>query len=218
MIAVTPTEIKIKTPSGSTQGIYRRPEVDYVLMFDSRRTQLAGSVGPGEASGGPHHRRKRESTMTERKWRFQSRDAEFERVTPLWLYPELDCSSCVDDAGDQSGVGQLAFYIDQIRDHYPERWESDAVPIYWAVRGDGIFEAAPNNVVDRRKNFLSVFTPPIDAETGEPMNWWRLPVRNERFPAFAEALGWLPSPFQVFAPLRSIMTNAMPATTEETTP
>jgi hypothetical protein len=35
-----------------------------------------------------------------------------------------------------------------------------------------------------------------------------LPVRNTRFPAFAEALGWLPSSFQEFAPLRSIVTNA----------
>jgi hypothetical protein len=128
--------------------------------------------------------------MTEGKWRFQSRDAEFERVTALWLYPELDCSSCVDDAEDQSGSGQLIVYIDHIRDRYPEWWESDAVPIYWAVRGDVIFEAAPHNAIVRRKNFLTVFTPPIDAETGEPMNW-------------------LPSPFQEFAPLRSIVTNRM---------
>jgi hypothetical protein len=49
VIAVTPTEIRIKTPSGLTQGIYRRPAVDYVVMFDSRLNQLVGSVGSGEA-------------------------------------------------------------------------------------------------------------------------------------------------------------------------
>jgi hypothetical protein len=27
-----------------------------------------------------------------RKWRFQSRDGGFEMVSPLWLYPELECS------------------------------------------------------------------------------------------------------------------------------
>jgi hypothetical protein len=32
-----------------------------------------------------------------------------------------------------------------------------------------------------------------------------LPVINSRFPEFAEALRWLPSPGQMFAPLRSIV-------------
>ena len=26
-------------------------------------------------------------------------------LSTLWLYPELNCSSCVDDADDQSGPG-----------------------------------------------------------------------------------------------------------------
>jgi hypothetical protein len=46
--------------------------------------------------------------MDERKWRFRSRDPG--RVTPLWLYPEIDGSSCVDGADEQSGVGQLAAF------------------------------------------------------------------------------------------------------------
>jgi hypothetical protein len=96
-----------------------------------------------------------------------------------------------------------------VRRHYPEWWDADAVPIYWAVRGDGVFEHAPNNSERYGgKSFLTFFTPPVDPRTGAVMNWWRLPVRNERFPAFAEALGWLPSPFQEFAPLRSIIMNA----------
>jgi hypothetical protein len=78
-------------------------------------------------------------------------------------------------------------------------------------------EHAPNNARGYAlpdKNFLTFFTPPVDAKTGEFMNWWRLSVRNTRFPAFAKALGWLPSPFQQFAPLRSIMTNAVEAAAE----
>lgn len=39
------------------------------------------------------------------------------------------------------------------------------------------------------------------------MDWFRLPVRNDRFPEFGEALGWLPSPLQPYAPLRSIMAS-----------
>jgi hypothetical protein len=124
----------------------------------------------------------------ERKWRFSFRGNGFEHVTPLWLYPEIDCSSCVDDADDQSGAGQLAYYGDYVQRRY-----------------DGIAEHAPNTNRDYSggRNFLSFCTSPVDAK-----NWWRLSVRNTRFPAFAKALGWLPSPFQEFAPLRSIITNA----------
>jgi len=146
--------------------------------------------------------------MTERKWRFRSRGTGFEKVTTLWLYPEINCSSCVDDAEDQSGPGQLAYYVDYVQRRYPEWWEADAVPIYWSVRGEpGIAEDAPNSDYANRNgdNFLTFWTPPVDAKTGEPLNWWRLPVRNT---AFAKALGWLPSPFQDFAPLRSIVPTA----------
>ena len=71
----------------------------------------------------------------------------------------------------------------------------------------GLFEYVPNNARDfgfPDENFLTFYTPPVDADTGEPLNWWRLPVKNSRFPEFAKAL---PSPFQRFAPLRSIVTN-----------
>jgi hypothetical protein len=146
----------------------------------------------------------------ERLWRFHALWNGYERVSSLWLYPEIDGSSCVGDAEDQSGEGQLAYYVDYIKRRYPEQWEADAVPIYWAVHGDGVFEHAPNDAYGG-KNFLTEFSPPVDAKTGEPMNWWRLPVRNTRFPEFAKALGRLPSPFQEFAPLRSIVTNEVRA-------
>jgi hypothetical protein len=42
--------------------------------------------------------------MDERQWRFRSRDTGFDRVTRLWLYREIDGSSC-DDADDQAGPG-----------------------------------------------------------------------------------------------------------------
>jgi hypothetical protein len=159
--------------------------------------------------------RTRDKETLQRKWRFRARGADFEMVSPLWLYPEIDCSACVDDVYDLSGEEQLDYYVDYIRARHPDWWEADAVPICWSVRGDGVFEEAPNNApygpTDNGENFLTFWTPPVDAETGEPLNWWRLPVRNMRFPAFAKALGWLPSPFQEFAPLRSIVMNAATA-------
>jgi hypothetical protein len=81
------------------------------------------------------------------------------------------------------------------------------VSIYWAVYGDNVAEHAPNIPLAGR-SFLTTYTASRDAKTGEPLNLWRLPVRYSRFPAFAKALGWLPSPFQEFAPLRSIVTKA----------
>ena len=79
-----------------------------------------------------------------RKWRFRSRRSQVEFISPLWLYPELNCSSCVDDVYDQSGETQLAYYVEYLERLYPSRMTDDAVPIYWSVRGDGIFEHGPN--------------------------------------------------------------------------
>ena len=49
VVGVTPDAIKIKTPQGATQTFCRRPAVDFALMFESRRKQLAGNVDSGEA-------------------------------------------------------------------------------------------------------------------------------------------------------------------------
>jgi hypothetical protein len=45
------------------------------------------------------------------QWRFRSRAGDYERITSLGLYPELDCSSYVGDADEESGQGQLDFYV-----------------------------------------------------------------------------------------------------------
>jgi hypothetical protein len=148
----------------------------------------------------------------------QLHGGQFVSIVDLWLYPELECSSCVQDC-DADGPAQLKYYVEYIKRKYPAWWESDAVPIYWSGRGEGsdqIFEEAPcgNEWMHARldlepKSILTEYSVPYDIRTGEPINWWRLPVRNTRFPEFAKALGWLPSPFQQFAPLRSIVTNAV---------
>jgi hypothetical protein len=49
VISVTPTEIRIKATGGATQAFYRRPAVDFALMFDSHRKKLEGGVNPEEA-------------------------------------------------------------------------------------------------------------------------------------------------------------------------
>ena len=132
----------------------------------------------------------------------------------IWLYPELNCSPMVDDYCDLSGEEQLEEYVRYIRDKYPQYWEQDAVPIYWGVDGSpgyGISETAPfhpyTGQLHPEEDFLTHFTWPEDMRTGERLDWFRLPVRYSRFPEFGRALGWVPSPLQPYAPLRSIMAS-----------
>ena len=40
VISVTPNEIRIKTAGGATQAFYRKPEVDYALVFRERLKRL----------------------------------------------------------------------------------------------------------------------------------------------------------------------------------
>jgi hypothetical protein len=108
-----------------------------------------------------------------------------------------------------SGEEQLEYYCNMIRENYPHYWEQDAVPVYWSVVGENGFgcEQAPFPMVgiDREEDVRTYYHTPINAKTGACLNWYRLPVINSRFPEFGDALGWLPSPGQQFAPLRSII-------------
>jgi hypothetical protein len=152
--------------------------------------------------------RKRLSPVNE-KWKFMTREGGAERISTLWLYPELDSSWMVQECDSEDGAGQLRFYCQHLQDRYPKWWKSDAVPIVWFILGDRICEYAPcqanRGFLKNPEDFLTFHTTPINVRTGEPINWFRLPVEISRFPALAKALGWKPSPFQTYAPLRSIV-------------
>lgn len=152
------------------------------------------------------------------KWRLTTRRYGHTKVAELYLYPELDCSSCVDDVYPASGEEQLRYYVDYIRrsDRYVQWWNDDAVPIYWSVMegstesGFGC-EQAPFHHPDLADtdDVLTHYYPPTNLLTGAQINWYTsLPVINRRFPQLAKALGWLPAPGQLFAPLRSIINGA----------
>lgn len=150
-------------------------------------------------------------------WTFKNRESgRVFTCRELWLYPELECSAEVES---YPNAVQFRRYVDYLRRNHPEWLETDAVPIYWTVRStpDDIYEAAPFQFTNNwdyccgdcedctYDHFLTWYTSPTDTETGEPMNWYQLPVRNERFPAFARALRWTPSPLQPYCPLASIL-------------
>ena len=94
---------------------------------------------------------------------------------------------------------------------YSDWWDNDAVPICWFVMGDDDAfgcEQAPFHVSDGN-DILTFYRTPINVRTGKPVNWYTsLPVLNRRFPKFAAALGWMPSPGQMTAPLRFIIHGA----------
>lgn len=142
------------------------------------------------------------------RWKVQNRESGHTQRLDLSLYPELDCSSMVDDVYERSGDEQLDAYVRYVRERYAEWWEQDAVPIYWSLVP--VHETAPFQRLDAERDsgrdFLTYFHWPTDRD-GERLDWYRLPVVNDRFPAFAKALGWLPSPLQPTAPLRSIIAS-----------
>jgi hypothetical protein len=49
VVEVTPAEIRIKTASGAVQSFYRRPAVDYGLVYETRRKLLRRDVNDDEA-------------------------------------------------------------------------------------------------------------------------------------------------------------------------
>lgn len=144
------------------------------------------------------------------KWVFHNRRSDYERRCDLVLYPELDCSAMADDVYELDGQGQFEAYVQYLERRHPEWLEADAVPIVWSVHSNwhGVFEAAPFTAWGDAVgwgNFLTHFTWPEDAITGEPLDWYQLPVVNDRFPEFAKALAWTPSPLQPTCPLTSIV-------------
>ncbi len=149
------------------------------------------------------------------RWTFASLHSGFERTSALYLYGELDCSAMVDDYYELDGEGQLARYVQYLEEHHPQWLSADAVPIIWFVRGAQTMENAPfqsgeygpDGKWGSRNDFLSEFTWPYDARTGERVDWFKLPVRIDRFPEFAQALDWAPSALQPTCPLRSILAS-----------
>lgn len=141
------------------------------------------------------------------QWLFRSRRSGCLFRKDLVLYPELDCSAMVDDVYELDGEGQFEAYVQYLERRHPEWLQMDAVPIYWSIHShwEGVFEAAPFTNPAYDGDFLTHFTWPEDAHTGEPLDWYALPVINDRFPEFAKALSWTPSPLQPTCPLASIL-------------
>ncbi|MCC3299744.1 hypothetical protein [Arthrobacter caoxuetaonis] len=137
--------------------------------------------------------------------------------TPLFLKWILPGTHTISDnyvPEEMSAKEALAAWINTIG-------PMETVPIGWVVSGPGLFEDAPFCPEDpedpRSENFLSFYTWPVHAETGEPLNFLHLPVHDELWEIGKErgksgfvqaALGWKPSPLQQTMDLKVLFMNA----------
>lgn len=96
--------------------------------------------------------------------------------------------------------------------YYPEAiaetlYGPGAVKIHWFVTGEP-FEGGPFSpdvwTLDSEEDFLTFFTWPVNADTGDRLNFYTLSVRDKVWTEdrwdkggfIQEATGWKPSPFQ----------------------
>lgn len=130
-----------------------------------------------------------------------------EKTDRLYLYGEINGSAMLDDYQDESGTDQLHAFARYLSRNSRDELAVDAVPIFWSVRGERTVEAAPwcPSSTWLPEHFLDRFTHPREVRTGKPLDWFTLPVRQDRFPAFQKALGWKPSPLQAHCPIVSIL-------------
>lgn len=147
----------------------------------------------------------------EGKWTFRAKRTGYERTIDLFLYPEPDFIPYLDDAYYDGVDG------DELIDYYGKVMErkgrlNDEIEIQWFVRSSdeqGFIEFAPAeyqpHVLSKDRHFLGPegFTTPRNGD--EEIDWFQLPVQGVRFKTFWDALGYLPSPFQPYFPLRSLM-------------
>ncbi|MGC4927242.1 hypothetical protein [Streptomyces sp. DT117] len=160
------------------------------------------------------------------RWTFSSKRSEYERTVGLALYWEPDGSAISDDhLPEEEDAAQLwRMWTDRYgnRNHEqdPAVYDPWHVPIYWAVTSDdsssGILAHAPHQTAPLGallgKDFLYHFTRPAHEETGDPVNWLRLPVldlgwsteRADKGGFIQEVTGWKPSPLQPFMDVQQV--------------
>ena len=157
-------------------------------------------------------------------WKCQNLKTGFEPEGTLEAYWEVSFDPISDDYTPQEADARELFHIweRQVREKYP----NGLIPVYWFVdyKGSNVatFEAMPFQFEHFpgfiAENFLTFFTWPINATTGEPLNWLSLPVKDKLWNAkqqnkggfIQQATGWKPAILQphVYLPtLESALRN-----------
>lgn len=147
------------------------------------------------------------------KWTFSTRRGTYTQTQELALYAEPECSSMSDEyLPDEANAVELwrmwvDRYVTTYHQKYPGKVRPGEMPIYWSVTlptRTGVFEAAPYAPNILNEDFLTHYTHPVHADSGERLNWLRLPVLDGGWNSAAadkggfiqEATGWKPSALQ----------------------
>jgi hypothetical protein len=99
------------------------------------------------------------------------------------------------------------------------KFPNGLIPVYWSVQAPdaGICEVLPFQFdhcsPPLGEDFLTYFNWPVDARSGDPLNWLELPVvdklwnarRAEKGGFIQQATGWKPSIFQSYVYLPSLI-------------
>jgi hypothetical protein len=138
---------------------------------------------------------------------FRSRETRIERTCPLSWSWEADLSPISDDYTPDEIDAKSLFTMWATR--IEKRSDYDGwVRIAWFVDGSAgaVFESAPFDPEASRNlgDFLTFYTWPINIESRQRLNWFRLPVQNGHWNAnratkggfVQEATGFKPAPFQ----------------------
>lgn len=160
------------------------------------------------------------------RWTFAGRRHDHVHTEELALYAEPNYSSITDDylPEEITATELWRMWVDKVANRAHEQWPDlyrpGEITILWTVTTPsvtGIFEAAPYarplpqdpELVKlfgpyEEEHFLTHYQHPVNAETGERLNWLRLPVLDRGWNATTadkggfvqEVTGWKPSPLQ----------------------
>lgn len=146
------------------------------------------------------------------EWTYRSLESDFTRTEALELSWEVN-GDPISDAYVPSEISAHELF-----DMWVRKYGSDnggLASIYWTV--SPVMETAPLQVEPfHDMNFSTYWTDPVDARTGEPINWMTLPVVDKRWNSqrgdkggfIQEATGWKPSPLQPFVTVQSLAAAA----------
>jgi hypothetical protein len=160
-----------------------------------------------------------ESTQVhdETVWRVRSLQTAYEWSGSLIARWEVSLDPVSDDyTPDEMSAANL---FDRWLERVQKRHTGGLVPIHWFVTcgEQGKFERMPfqfsHDGVEQQEDFLSFFSWPVNAATGERLNWLRVPVadkgwngqRADKGGFIQEVTGWKPAILQPFVYLTSLV-------------
>jgi hypothetical protein len=157
--------------------------------------------------------------MKDQTWRVKSVSRDYEWEGPLVAYWEVENDPISDDytPGEISADDLLRKWAKAVEG----KFTSDLIPIHWFVESPGKakiermpFQFNHHPSIDSEpKDFLSYYSWPVNAKTGERLNWLAIPVVNKQWNTkqgdkggfIQEATGWKPAILQPFVHLPTLL-------------